>query len=109
MPYYHTHCMGRIKWIPFLPIRPKCEKCGKTWSWLVQYGPRRRDMFFSVEPRDETKKATYAKWADSIPGAAAVASRLPNWPKWMRILFFLVIVATLGAIVFGLLLLFGRI
>jgi len=43
---------------------------------------------------------SYAKWADSAPpGVAEFASRLPNWPRWARILSVIVLVLVLVAIV----------
>jgi len=109
MPYYHKGCGGEIA---FWALR--CKKCGKTWPWW---------LFFSLKPLFSPKKAgparditpfmpslpkvaiskgktTYARWADSIPVVALVASRLPNWPRWARILTFFGLVAILSALVY---------
>jgi len=97
MPYYHNKCNGKVRWYPFLPIKPKCEKCGKTWGVFETYKTRPSfDMTYVFQPSEklQLKKGTtsYAPWADSSytpPGVAFVASNLPNWPrKWRFITFF---------------------
>lgn len=87
MSYHHTKCHGKIRWFGFLPIPPKCKKCGKTWSFLVIYGPPRKDMYFEA-PRTSALKGdtTYAKWGDRLPLAGVVASLLPSWPRKYRAL-----------------------
>jgi len=47
-----------------------------------------RDMQFVVAPPKVLTKGTtkYASWADRVPGAGLVASRLPKWPRWARVL-----------------------
>jgi hypothetical protein len=117
VPYYHVGCRGEIKWYPFLPIPPKCTKCGKTWNPLVVYGPRRHDMYYVPKERSKISKASeklkvkkgdtsYAKWADtSLPGVAIIASRLPSWPRWLRLTSFLGSVIILSGIYYGLYLL----
>jgi len=104
VPYYHSGCKGKIRWFPFLPIPPKCLKCNKKWPWWVQYGPKRNDMIYEV-PIQVPKKGTtsYAKWADNAPpGAAFIASRLPNWPRWLRITSLLGSVIVLSGLFYGL-------
>lgn len=105
MPYYHNKCGGEIRWFSFLPIPPKCKKCGKRWNPLIIYGPPRKDMTFAV-PILAIKKGTtsYAGWADKLPGVSLLASRLPNWPRWARILSLLVLVTILSFVFY---LLFG--
>jgi len=36
--------------------------------------------------KPEKGPTQYARWADKVPGVSFVAGRLPNWPRWMRIL-----------------------
>jgi len=95
MPYYHRGCNGLIKWYPPLPIPPRCARCGKRWSPFVLYGLPPKDMVFehAIKPKLKLKKGktAYAKWADQVPMVSFVASRLPNWPRWARILVTLAI------------------
>lgn len=105
MPYYHSNCHGQIKWFPFLPISPVCKKCGEKWNPLVVYGPKRKDMYYIPQALPTIPKGTtsYAKWADqAMPGVALVASRLPNWPRWLRLTSFLVTVVGLSGLYYGL-------
>lgn len=44
-------------------------------------------------PREQS---TYAKWGDKVPGLAVFAGRLPQWPRWARVL---VALALLGVII----------
>ncbi len=95
MAYYHNRCDGQIKWYPFLPIRPRCQKCGKTWNSRVIYKAHVDDMTYvydGISFSPQKGKTSYAAWADSPnapPGVADVASHLPNWPrKWRFISFF---------------------
>jgi hypothetical protein len=101
MPYYHKYCGGKISWVPPLPVPPRCNDCGKIWNPLVVYGPRPKDM----EYRLEREPATYARWADKLPGAGSIASHLPNWPRWARITSFALLVGVLSVIIY---LVFGR-
>ena len=101
MPYYHVRCGGEIRWYPPFPIPPKCKRCGRVWSPLVMYGPPRKDMNFLVSlPELKKGKTTYAKWADKFPGAGTMASRLPNWPRWARMLTALVLVLAVGFLIY---------
>lgn len=111
MPYYHAGCDGRIKWVPFLPITPRCTKCGETWSRWVVFGPNRFDMYFRISPRLERVqerlhlkkgKTTYAKWADNVPPAAYTASYLPSWPQWLRLTAFFGVVFGMSGMFYGL-------
>ena len=83
MPYYHVKCNGEIAlW------RRRCKKCGHHWpiSVLFTYPPP-PDMRYEAKRRTMRGKTSYAKWADKgPPGAALFASRLPGWPRWVRIL-----------------------
>ena len=93
MPYYHKKCNGRIS-----ILRRRCTKCGKTWpisAWF-QYPPPKDMTKFIVEK----EPATYAKWGDRIPFVSVIATRLPNWPRWARILFTCILVAIIIVISF---------
>jgi len=84
--YVHTKCGGEID--PNFFTGRKCRKCGKKWNpiaFLLSFGDIRPVV---VKVPRQVKKAptTYAGWAGRIPGAVAVASLLPNWPRWARIL-----------------------
>ena len=91
MPYYHIEDSGKVGlW------NRKCEECGKKWS-IRSYFMRKlpKDMVFI--PRQviiEKGKTSYASWGDKFPGAALVASHLPAWPRWFRVL-------TVGIFVLG--------
>ena len=80
MAYYHKKCNGKIS-----ILRRRCSKCGKKWpisAWF-QYPPPKDMTKYIVEQKEES---SYAKWGDKIPFVKIVASRLPNWPRWARIL-----------------------
>ena len=89
MPFYHTKCGGNIS-----ILRGKCTKCGKRWN---PYKFLFNTEILPVPRKEKVKKpstrtpASYAKWADKYPGAPIIASRLPNWPRWARILTGLII------------------
>lgn len=108
MPYFHKSCGGEIRWYPPLPVAPKCRKCGKTWNPLVVYGAKRADMIFRMKHhvpaiKLERGQTSYAKWADSAPpGVAFIASKLPNWPRWLRLTAFLGTVIGLSGLFYGL-------
>ncbi len=97
--YIHAHCGGVVK-------GRKCLRCGKKWNiisfWVDPSGIRpqimNREEYEKKSGAKVTVKkgATYAKWADKLPGVSTVASRLPNWPRWARLL-------TAGLLVAGLL------
>lgn len=84
MPYIHVGCGGVV------PLRfpVRCRKCKHKWPWTVMFAPTPpKDMRFVITPPVPARGTTqYAKWADRIPGAGLVASKLPKWPRWARIL-----------------------
>lgn len=94
MPYFHKGCNGEIGWKPPWPIPPRCKKCGKRWSPLVIYKPiPPKDMTFVVTPSPkklvkeiQRQQTSYAKWGDKIPFVPSIAGRLPNWPRWARLI-----------------------
>lgn len=107
MPYYHMDCDGKIKWYPFLPIRPRCLKCGQTWSPAVVYSSQPKDLYYVYEgpsmniniPKGQTD---YAAWGDNFPGVPTVASHLPNWPRKWRLISFLGSISLLSGAFYGL-------
>ena len=56
-------------------------------------------------PKPKRGKTSYAGWGDKFAGVGFIASHLPNWPRWARVVAALVIV---GAIVGVVLWLTGR-
>lgn len=110
MSYYHNKCKGQITWYPFLPIRPKCQKCGKTWSpWVVYSAQPPPDMTYAFETPKSLKlqkgTTSYAPWADSSyapPGVAFVASNLPNWSRKWRFTSFFGSITLLSGAFYGL-------
>ena len=116
MPYYHAGCNGRIKWYLFLPIRPRCLKCGHTWHTRAVYSTRPPlDLYHVFQgPKLNVQRGTtpYASWADSNsapPGVAMIASHLPNWPRKWRITAFFSVLFGLSGVFYGLYLIaFGQ-
>lgn len=96
MPYYHTKDGGEIS----LWAR-RCCICGHNWPLvaLFKYPPPRDMKFLPSKPIQvqDKGKTSYSKWADKVPGASQFASRLPNWPRWARLLSVLIILG----LVFG--------
>jgi hypothetical protein len=97
MPYYHSKDGGEI-----LFWQRKCKICGKRWP-ITALGsfkiPEGMTTFRVNAPKISPGTTQYAKWADRVPGAGSVAGRLPNWPRWARILVTLVIVGIIVGIV----------
>ena len=80
MPYYHTKDNGRVSF-----WGRKCQKCGRTWpisAYFLMSLPKGM-IFVPTKREGETK---YASWGDKFPGVSSVASHLPNWPRWFRVL-----------------------
>jgi len=93
--YFHSECGGKIS-----ILKRRCSKCGKKWprgSWF-QY-PLPDDILISSsgKPPKVLKKRPvyYAKWANKYPEVARFASKLPNWPRWARILVLIGIIIVL--------------
>jgi hypothetical protein len=111
LPYLHNACGGPISWIPVWPSSPRCMRCGKAWSWWVVYGPRRKDMDYvpahTYTPHFDMGHTSYASWADRCapPGVAYVASHLPPWPRWLRLVSFFGTLIVLSGTYYGLYLL----
>ena len=87
MRYIHTKCGGEIH-----TSKRRCMKCGKKWNILSFWlNPKdiRPDMGRPTtrqQVRKIRKGTSYAKWGDAVPGVPTIASRLPNWPRWARVL-----------------------
>ena len=91
MPYYHTKDNGKVNF-----FRRKCEVCGTKWSiWSyflksmpkgIYWKPKKEIKIPELKLNISKGKTSYAKWADNNPSVALVASRLPNWPRWARVL-----------------------
>ena len=99
MPYIHRGCGGVVP-ISFLKV--KCKKCGKRWPKSVVFATKPpKDMYFAFEaPREKgQRQRTYSKPAQNIiyavPGAKLIAEKLPNLPRWGRILVTLGIVTAI--------------
>lgn len=100
MAWYHTKCGGDIS-----ILRRRCRKCKKKWSlWSILFDPHIHPgtSYKKQAEKPKRKPTSYAKWADNYPGVAAVAGRLPNFPKPVRITIAFVL---FGGIFFGLFLL----
>lgn len=87
--YRHSDCGGSIG-----ILNRRCSKCRKRWPFkvLFQY-PLPGDLYIyrKGEIRLKKKTSTYAEWANKYPQVKYFAGRLPNWPRWARILTFLAI------------------
>jgi len=90
----HVKCGGEI----YVPDR-KCIKCGKRWNPVsFQITNEIRPMTDSsgkvmvttnkehLGIKVERKPTSYVKWMDNLGPAGTIASRLPNWPRWARLL-----------------------
>lgn len=97
IPYYHIKDSGKIHF-----WRRKCSICGKKWpiSALFSFDiPKGMTKFQPAAPAIKKGKTTYAGWGDKIPFVGTVASRLPNWPRWARILAVILLIGTVIIIV----------
>lgn len=82
--YLHTKCGGQVD-----VKKRSCTKCHKVWN-IVEFvvdpiGIRP----VLIKDKISIKKRTYASWADKLPYVGVVAGILPNWPRWLRIIIFL--------------------
>ena len=92
MPFIHQSCGGTVS-----ILTGKCAKCKKKFKPNPS-NPNGlpNNVYFESGERIQKMKSKaaskgtppYAKWTDkaSIPGVASIASILPNWPRWARIL-----------------------
>lgn len=108
MRFMHTKCGGSID------TRTRtCIKCKKHWNWLTWWTtateirpmpevPTRKPRRASAEALRAKKyhpRKQYAGWGNKIPGVGTIASRLPNWPRWTRILVTVAFVAVVVLII----------
>ena len=102
MEFYHTKCGGRID-----TKTKTCGGCHKHWNWFSWWMSATE---IRVVPATKAKKkpkalrikpgsASHAKWGDALPGVGQVASRLPNWPRWVRILVTAVFALGVAAVI----------
>ena len=103
MEFYHTACGGRID-----TKTRTCLRCKRHWNWfsfrftLTEIRPVPASLTRSkpkLEPWVKPKPTSYAKWGDRLPGVGIVASKLPNWPRWARILVTLILIGIVVGIV----------
>jgi len=106
MNYIHTKCGGLIN-----VSHRQCTKCLKKWNiisfWLnsnqIRPVPEVKGLEGKqyVRPvRSKAKKAKYVDWIErNSPGAYKIASKLPNWPRWARLTFTVLIIAVVVALV----------
>ena len=91
MPFIHQGCGGTVN-----ILTGKCAKCKKKFKPNPSNPNGLPDhIYFEAGERIQKLKAKsaskgttpYAKWADDkVPFVSPLASRLPNWPRWARIL-----------------------
>lgn len=119
MQYLHTACGGLID-----TKTRNCTRCHKHWTLLTWWTTateirpvperpsRRRTILSPAKPGTRSKKEVrkaaqrvvagrrrYAGWGDTIPGVGTIASRLPNWPRWARILITVAFVAVIVVVI----------
>ena len=103
MPFIHQSCGGTVGL-----ISGKCNKCHKKFKpnsanpHSIPNGVyfESGEKIQKLKDKAASKGTTpYAKWADNkVPFITPFASRLPNWPRWARILF---TVGIAVALIFG--------
>ena len=101
MQYIHTVCGGLID-----TKTKTCTRCHKHWNgltwWLtateIRPIPEKQDRPKGIPYRRDTGiKTQYASWGNKVPGVGTIASGLPNWPRWARVVATVVVV---GVVVF---------
>ena len=100
MRYIHSGCGGEVD-----TRKRMCLRCKKKWnpvSFMLTTGEIRpmvdkKGRLVEGPTKKELRHAKpYAKWADKVPGAGWFAGKLPEWPRWARIL---VTLAFIGVVV----------
>ena len=94
MNYIHRKCGGSID-----TTKRVCAKCGKKWDrvsiWTdstnIRLSPHGSPSSAVGSKIIGTGQTSYAKWGNKVPVVWWVASRLPNWPRWARILSVLIV------------------
>ena len=105
MRFIHTKCGGNID-----TKAKTCTRCHKQWNWFTWWMtateirpmpevPGLRASKLKVSGEREPSRAQYAGWGNKVPGVSTIASRLPNWPRWARILVTLAFVGIVVGIV----------
>ena len=94
MRFYHTKCGGEID-----VKKRQCTRCKKRWNPIsfrldpVGIRPivgREKPKFSDSKPNPVPR--SYASWVDKVPKVVdlgltrALASKLPKWPRWARLL-----------------------
>lgn len=96
MPYYHIDCGGKIS-----IFTRRCKKCGNKWPkevWLARVPPPDMEFISPIKFNPMGRHTNYAKWAKGTP-AELLASRLPNWPRWIRISFLLLVLLVIVLVI----------
>ena len=101
MKFIHTACGGTID------VKTKtCTGCKKHWNWFTWWMTATEIRPVATLPSRKVGNRTsrvnrkqYASWGNKVPGVAAIAGVLPNWPRWARILVTLVVFGIVIAIV----------
>ena len=101
MRFIHTKCGGDID------VRTKtCTNCKKRWNWITWWLSTTEIRPVAEVPTRKVgdrvvrvKRKQYASWGDRLPGVAVIAGRLPNWPRWARIVATLVVLGIIVGIV----------
>jgi len=101
MKFIHSKCGGDID------IKTKtCTRCKKHWNWFTWWMTATEIRPIAEMPTQKVgdrvhrvQRKRYASWGDKLPGVGAIASRLPNWPRWARIVSTLVVIGIVVAIV----------
>jgi len=101
--FQHTACGGDID-----TKTKTCTRCKKHWNWFTWWmtateirpvPERTRPGTLKVAGRKKPIRVQYASWGDRLPGVGAIAGRLPNWPRWARIVSTLVVIGIVVVIV----------
>jgi len=90
MSYYwmHTKCGGRVE-------KRTCTKCKKRWSFFgALLDPSGLRQAYIPDEKPKTRKtANISGWAKNYPTISTMAERLPAWPRWLRLLVTILILA----------------
>lgn len=90
--YKHTKCGGLVK-------KRKCQKCGRRWGPLhfIFTTELRPEGVLEKKRRIRCDGQEHRTWIErKFPSSQTVADVLPQWPRWVRILASLVVLALIG-------------